>query len=160
VRQLRAFDPEVILSGHFTPYRPTPEVWRMLESAAVAFDDVHRAVMPLEDDGIHFGADSQAAKLQPYHLHIRAPQQTAPLHGWVLNPFNRPALAEIHFVTPPAGWSAPPVRLPLRPREKHVFASTLNVAPGTHCARQPIALDLTVDAHPFGQVAEAWVTVD
>jgi len=158
VRQLKAFDPEIVLSGHWKPWRPTPDTWRKLEAAAMAFDEVHRDILSLGADDVHFGAEGQAAKLQPHQLSLcRA--QTAALRGWVLNPFNRPATARLEFATPPAGWSAVPVDLPLPPRAKVWFETTLTVSGDALCGRHPIALELTVDDRRFGQVAESWVTV-
>lgn len=159
VRRLKAFDPQLILSGHSPPYRPEPELWPRLEQAAQAFDDVHRALLPLGESDTHFGADSLAAKLQPYHLRLPAGATEIELHGWVLNPHDRPARAELAFVTPPPGWSAEPVIIRLRPRTKEAFSTKLSVPAGIQSTRQPIALDLRVDGRAFGQVAEAWVTV-
>jgi hypothetical protein len=159
LRHLRAFQPEVILSGHALPYRPDEHGWALIGETALAFDAIHRALLPLGDGEVHFGPESQPAKLQPYSLHVPKSGGTVPLRGWVLNPFNRGAIAEVRFVTPPDGWQAAPIRLPLAPREKRAFEATLTVPAGSLCRRQPIALDLTVDDRPFGQVAEAWVTV-
>lgn len=159
VRRLRDFDPEMVLSGHHVPYRPTIETWAKLQAAGQAFDDIHRAIMPLEDDAIHFGAESQPAKLQPYHLRLSAGPWRAPLHGWVLNPFNRPATARIRFATPPEGWSAAPMELQLQPREKRAFEAELTLAAGAREGRHAIALELEIDELSFGQVAEAWVAV-
>lgn len=158
LRHLRAFAPEVVLSGHFKPYRPDEAAWRMLERTAQAFDDVHRALMPLGDADVHFGPESQPAKLQPYNLLIPEGGGATPLRGWVMNPFPAPARAELAIVTPPGGWRADPVQLALEPRRKHPFETTLVVPPGTRCRRQPIALELVINGRPFGQVAEAWVT--
>lgn len=159
LRRLRAFGPEVVMSGHVKPYRPDENGWRMLEATAEAFDGVHRALMALGDDEVHFGPESQPAKLQPYSLHVPERGGVYRLHGWVLNPFNRLATAEIKIVTPPKGWQGAPLRLALAPREKKAFETTLTVPAGVRHRRQPIALDLTVEGRPFGQVAEAWVTV-
>ena len=158
LRHLRAFRPEIILSGHALPYRPDGHTWALLERTASAFDDIHRALMPLGDEEMHFGPESQPAKLQPYHLHLPAGETTARLRGWVLNPFNHNATADLRFTTPPAGWQAAPIRLTLAPRAKSAFETTLTVTPEAR-RRQPIALDFTVDERPYGQVAEAWVTV-
>jgi glyoxylase-like metal-dependent hydrolase (beta-lactamase superfamily II) len=159
LRLLRAFDPELILSGHALPYRPDAEAWRQLERASQAFDKVHRALMPIGDAEVHFGPESQPALLQPYSLLLPGDGGTARLHGWVLNPFGRETRATLGFVTPRPEWSAAPVELSLAAREKRGFEGTLCVPPGTRCRRVPIALDLAVDGRPFGQVAEAWVTV-
>ena len=159
LKHLRAFDPEIILSGHAAPYRPNAEAWRQLERASVEFDEIHRALMPIGTDQVHFGPESQAAIVQPYSLHIPADGGEARLHGWILNPFPHCAEASAQIVAPYPGWSAATVEISLGPREKRAFETILNVPSGTYCRRVPIALDLTVDGRPFGQVAEAWITV-
>jgi len=155
---LRAFEPELILSGHAVPYRPDAEAWRQLERASVEFDAIHKALMPIGEEEVHFGPESQAAMLQPYSLHMPGAGGTVRIHGWVLNPFNRKVRARLRFETPYPGWSAAPIELALGGRQKCAFEGTLGVPPGTRCRRLPIALDLDVDGRPFGQVAEAWVT--
>ena len=159
LEHLRSFKPDTILSGHALPYRPDPVVWELLGRAAVTFDEIHLALMQLGDDEVHFGPESQAAKLQPYSLWIPRGACGAQLHGWILNPFNRSATANARFVTPPPGWLAKDIRLDLGPREKRTFQTTLAVPVDSRFRRQPIALELTIDDRPFGQVAEAWVTV-
>ncbi len=161
LRRLRAFNPHLVLSGHARPFRPDERAWSLLETAAREFDEAHRALMNLGDTDVHFGLEGTAAMLQPYCLLISgsAREHATRLEGWVLNPFNRPAVAHVPFETPVAGWRATPLEIRLGPREKRTFSTDLSVPPGA-CRRQPIALDLTVDERPFGQVAECWVTVD
>lgn len=159
LRRLREFGPEVVLSGHFRPYRPDEAAWKLLGEAAAAFDAVHRALMPLGEDDVHFGPESQPAKLQPYHIHVPTGGGTVRLYGWVMNPFGGPATADIRIATPLPGWRAEPVRVAVGARAKQAFETTLTIPEAARCRREPIALDLTVDDRPFGQVAEAWVTV-
>ena len=59
----------------------------------------------------------------------------------------------------PDGWTAGEVDIELGPREQKTFKLQLTPAADAVCRRQPVALDLTVDGQPFGQVAEALVTV-
>ncbi|MFA5057576.1 MAG: hypothetical protein WC485_05640, partial [Opitutaceae bacterium] len=158
VRRLCEFDPELILSGHYAPYRPTPELWRRLAAAAQAFDDAHCAIMPLESSDAHFGADSVAAKIVPHQLAIRAGSEGVQFQGWVLNPFNFPAQAKVQFRSA-ADLTARPLLLTLAPRTKQAFASVLSSGPSTAAGRHLLVLELEVDGKPFGQVAEAWVTV-
>ncbi len=158
IRRLRTFDPELIISGHYRPYRPTSQLWERLEAAARSFDEAHSAIMPLEKDAAHFGADSVAAKLEPYQMEIRAGGPGGPLHGWMLNPFARPARAEVRIATP-GGLSAAPVTIDLPGRRRHPFATVLTATEQCPPGRHLVALDLVVDGRAFGQIAEAWVTV-
>jgi len=158
VARLREFQPEWVLSGHFRPYRPDALGWARLEAAARTFDEAHRAIMVLEDDVAHFGADSVAAKIAPYQATVSAGGAAIPLGGWVLNPYNRPATADVRFAGP-AGLEAAAVRVALEPRRRVAFTSTLMARAGCRSGRHLLTLDLTVDGRPFGQVAEAWVSV-
>lgn len=59
----------------------------------------------------------------------------------------------------PDGWDSQPLEMKLGPRERKDIRVSITPPPGTQCRRQPIGLDLTVGGRPFGQVAEALVTV-
>lgn len=155
--QLRAFQPDLILTGHTAAYRTTPEWYEIIERGARAFDAVHRSLMPLGENDIHFGAESQPAKLKPYRAH-QVESGPVAFEGWVLNPFPTSQTALLRLIAPP-GWQSEPLSLALGPREQKAFTLTLLPPPDASCRRQPIALDLTVGDRPFGQVTEALVTV-
>jgi glyoxylase-like metal-dependent hydrolase (beta-lactamase superfamily II) len=159
LNRLLAFKPDVILSGHAMPWFPDDGFWAKLERSATGFDTVHGALMNLGNDHVHFGPESQPARFEPYCLHIPdASQAKLSLGGWVLNPFNRETLVQLCFVTPREGWRAEPLTLRLASREKRRFETPLVVS-SERVRRQPISVDLTADGQPFGQAAEAWVTV-
>jgi len=159
VRQLREFAPELILSGHHPPYRPTAELWPRLEQAAQAFDDAHRAVMSVSESDVHFGIESQPAKILPYETDVARASPRVPLRGWILNPFGRAATAEVRFAAGVNGIAVAPRVLSLLPRQKSWFTTEAAVAASVPVGRHPIALDLRVDGRSFGQVAEAWLRV-
>jgi glyoxylase-like metal-dependent hydrolase (beta-lactamase superfamily II) len=153
---LRAFKPELVITGHPRPYRTSPEWDAAIETEAQAFDDVHQTLMLLDDGAVHFGVESQGGKLKPYRAHVAAGEAVA-FEGWVLNPFATTQTARITLLGPP-GWRGQTLELVLAPREKQdicISITPLNVP----CRRQPVGLDLTVGDRPFGQVAEALVTV-
>jgi glyoxylase-like metal-dependent hydrolase (beta-lactamase superfamily II) len=154
---LKNFQPNWVITGHTKPYE-VPEGWfEEITRGAAAFDDVHAAIMPLADDDVHFGPESQAAKLKPY----RVRQDSAgpiEFEGWVINPFATARTAVLR-VTGPDGWESDEVQLALEPRQQRDFNIVLRPAPGTVCRRQPVALELTVGDRPFGQVTEALVTI-
>lgn len=157
LKHVKDFRPELVLTGHTTPYR-TDEAWyRRIEEQAKNFDEVHRKLMILGDDEAHFGAESQGGKLHPYRAH--APEGgTIEFEGWVLNPLPAGASATIRLIAP-EGWTTSPVQVQLAPRERGSFKVTIAPPAGTRCRRQPVGLDLVVGDRPFGQVAEALVTV-
>jgi glyoxylase-like metal-dependent hydrolase (beta-lactamase superfamily II) len=154
---LRRFNPELVLTGHRIPYRTSPEWFEAIERGAQAFDDVHRLLMPLGEDDVHFGAESQGGKLKPYRAHL--PEGgSVEFEGWILNPFPAAQKAVAQLIAPD-GWESQPVEVELGPREQKVISVTLTPPAGIRCRRQPVGLDLTVGDRPFGQVTEALVTV-
>ncbi|MCW8131155.1 MAG: MBL fold metallo-hydrolase [Planctomycetota bacterium] len=157
LEDLKRFRPDLVLTGHTRPYRTSPEWYALIEAGAAAFDETHAALMPLGEDEVHFGPESQAAKLKPYRLHLQRGGRAA-FDGWVLNPFSSAQTARLEFVLP-EGWLSSPVEVDLGPREKKSFRIELEVPATARVRRQAVALDLTVGGRPFGQVAEALVTV-
>jgi len=153
---LEAFRPELVLTGHTKPYRTNDKWYEEIRKTGEAFDELHRKLMFLGDDDVHFGAESQPAKLKPYQMHLPngGPAEFA---GWVLNPFPTPQTARLVLVGP-AGWKSDPVEVKLGAREKKDIRIRIVPPSGTQCRRQPVALDLTVGGRPFGQVVEALVT--
>ena len=111
----------------------------------------------INDDGVHFGAESQGGKLKPYRVHLLAGQE-AKFGGWILNPFPPPETAVIELVGPD-DWKSQVVEVELEPREQKEIRISISLPDGSCCRRQPIGLDLTVGGRPFGQVAEALVSV-
>ncbi|MEE2659431.1 MAG: MBL fold metallo-hydrolase [Candidatus Latescibacterota bacterium] len=156
VEDLDRFQPDLVITGHTLPFEVDEEWHAEIRRGAQAFDDVHRQLMILGDDENHFGAESQAAKLKPYRLHLPYGGREE-LEGWVLNPLPRKATARLRLVLP-NGWQADEAEIELEAREKKSFELTLEVPAAVKCRRQPIALDLSVDGQPFGQVTEALVT--
>ena len=157
VGYLQSFRPELVLTGHTLPYRPDDAWYGKIESVAAAFDDVHFDLMSLSEDEVHFGAESQGGKLKPYQAH--APQgATVRFEGWILNPFPAEKKARLALVGP-EGWESENVAVDLGPREQVDIRIEITPPEGTVCRRQPVGLDLTVGDRPFGQVAEALVTV-
>ncbi|MEE3260030.1 MAG: MBL fold metallo-hydrolase [Candidatus Latescibacterota bacterium] len=157
LEDLRAFQPDWILTGHTTPYQTSDEWYETIERGAKAFDEIHLSLMALGDDEIHFGAESQGGKLKPYQLHLPEGGH-AEFEGWILNPFPSAQQATIQLIGPP-GWASEVVPLDLAPREQKNIRIGMTLPADAHCRRQPVGLDLMVGDRPFGQVAEALVTV-
>lgn len=159
---LHAFRPDWVLTGHTKPYQTNDAWYDAIERGARAFDAVHQALMPLGENDVHFGPESQPAKLKPYRTHVpEAPGEsgaTLAFDGWALNPFPTRQTATLNLVAP-EGWTSAPVTLELGPREQRDFEVTLFVPPGARCRRQPVALDLVIGGRPFGHVTESLVTI-
>ncbi|HRA64743.1 MAG TPA: hypothetical protein PL187_01905, partial [Caldilinea sp.] len=58
----------------------------------------------------------------------------------------------------PDGWTGSSATVHADARDE--VSAKLQITPATACFRQPIAADLTVDGQPFGQVAEALISVE
>ncbi len=159
VRHLREFQPEVILSGHSTPYRPDARTWAMLDRVGADFDALHRAILPLGDEDAHFGADACAAKLLPRRAVIGADQATANLRGWICNPVPEQATAVLRWHLRHLDWSSEPWTLVMEPRQRTPFTAALR-APSGLTGRHLLTLELTVGEQRFGEVAEAWLETE
>lgn len=136
-------------------------VWRSLrrledESPSLILPSLGEPVRdPAAFDEAHFGAESQGGQLEPYRLHL--PEGgVAEFAGWILNPLA--AAARIALVGPD-GWTADAVTVTLGPRERKDIRVRITPPPEAKVRRQPVVLDLTVNGRPFGQVAEALVTI-
>jgi len=157
LEHFRRFRPELVLTGHTPPYRPDERWYQVLEEGARVWDEVHRLLMPLGDEQVHFGPESQAAKLKPYRMHLRTAEPML-FDAWVLNPLPQRASATIRLIAPP-GWQSEPVRLELGPRQTGTAQLRLVPPERTVCRRLPVALDLQIDDRCFGQVTEALITI-
>lgn len=154
---LAEFRPDLILTGHTQPYRPDDRWYEIVHQGAKDFDDIHQSLMSLGIEDVHFGAESQGAKLKPYQVHC--PQDgTIELGGWVINPFPTEQKARLQLIGP-ADWEGDVIELDLSPREQKTIRVSITSPDGTKCRRQPVGLDLTVGNRPFGQVSEALVTI-
>ena len=157
LEDLRRFRPQWVLTGHTQAYETSDEWYDVIERGAAAFDQMHQALMALGDDEVHFGAESQGGKLKPYQMHL--PEGgTAEFEGWILNPFPTAQQAVVSLVGP-QGWESEAVEVDLGPRQQKDIRIAVTPPPGTCCRRQALGLDLVVGDQPFGQVAEALVTV-
>jgi glyoxylase-like metal-dependent hydrolase (beta-lactamase superfamily II) len=154
---LKAFRPDWILTGHTPPYRIEKGWLEAIEQGAQEFDEVHGRMMLLGHEDVHFGPESRAGVLQPARVHLEKSEAIG-LGGWVLNPFPHESRAELRLVTPD-GWKSSTLLVDMGSRERAEYSLTLVPPIGARCRRQAIALDLTVNGRPFGQVAVALVTI-
>ncbi|MDA1088384.1 MAG: glycoside hydrolase family 99-like domain-containing protein [Verrucomicrobia bacterium] len=155
--KIKSFNPTWIATGHTDPYPVNDGFFDGLEKGGKAFDSVHNALMPLGDDDIHFGAESQGGKLKHYHAHHEK-AGSMEFWGWVLNPYPTAQTAYISIAAP-VGWSSESITIELGPREQKEFSISLAPPANTTCRRLPVGLNLIVGGRPFGQVAEALVTI-
>ena len=155
---LTTFRPKLILSGHMKPYAVQPAWYSVIEKGAKRFDALHSKLMAISEDDVHFGIESQAAILKPYRVHLPNSSGLITFRGSVLNPFGQPAKANLAIVVPD-GWLSPTADLLLGPKQWEDFLLQVRPPPDVRCRRQPVALDLTINQRPFGQVCEALITI-
>ena len=111
--------------------------------------------MPLGDAETHFDLDSWGGWIWPYRTHLPSVQPVI-VSVTVRNPYPHEAALEVRLVGP-KGWHGEPATV-IADGRGHV-SWQLSIMPAGACRRQPIAVELTADGQPFGQVAEALVTI-
>ena len=151
---LEAWRPDVVLSGHQPPMRTDDDFFAALRRGTANYEDEHRTAMALDPSGVHFELDSSGGWIVPYRTHLRRPG-TVRATVTVRNPLPHRATLEVRLVA--AGASGPVARLSAGARED--VSTELELPVGAPGRRRPYAVELVADGQPFGQVAEALVTV-
>ena len=118
-------------------------------------DLVFLANLTAVDQETHFDLDSWGGWIWPYRT-VKPGPEPVNLTVTVRNPYPRGATLEVKLEGP-EGWSGTGATLSAGPREE--VSCQLQITPAGACRRQPVAVDLVADGRPFGQVAEALVTV-
>jgi glyoxylase-like metal-dependent hydrolase (beta-lactamase superfamily II) len=152
---LREWRPDIILTGHQEPMHTNDDFFRLCDSWAEEYAALHRQVMPLGDDEPHFDLDSWGGWLWPYRTHLAAPTPIT-LTATLRNPLPHAVQLRARLVGP-AGWQGGEATVSAEGRAE--VRCELSITPSGPCRRQPIAVELEADGRPFGQVAEALVSV-
>lgn len=152
---LNTWRPEIILTGHQPPMHTNAEFFVLIDRWAHEYADLHRQVMPLGAEEAHFNLDSWGGWIWPYRTHITSP---SPVQVMVTlrNPLPYTAMLAARLVGPP-GWNGSAVTVQAEARAE--VCVQLTITPAGPCRRQPFAVELSADDHPYGQVAEALLTV-
>ena len=152
---LLARRPDIVLNGHEPPYLTDGAFFDQIGAWASEYRDVHQAIMPLADDDAHFDFDSWSGWIWPYRTLLPEPGRLS-VRVTVRNPYPYSANMKVHLVGP-AGWQGTGATLLAGPREE--VSCELSIVAASMGRRQVFAVELDVDGRPFGQVAEALVTV-
>ena len=147
--------PDVIISGHQPPMHTDDDFFHLIEAYTEQYRGMHRRAMVLEEEETHFDLDSWGGWIWPYRT-VKPGPEPVNLTVTVRNPYPRGATLEVKLEGP-EGWSGTGATLSAGPREE--VSCQLQITPAGACRRQPVAVDLVADGRPFGQVAEALVTV-
>ncbi|MCA1594807.1 MAG: MBL fold metallo-hydrolase [Chloroflexi bacterium] len=147
--------PDVVIQGHQGPMFTDDAFFRHVEGWVEDYAGLHRRVMPLEADEPHFNLDSWGGWIWPYRTHLHSAEPFI-VKATVRNPFPRRATLKVRLVGPP-GWEGSSEKISAAPRAE--VTCELTMTPAGLCRRQPFAVELEADGQPFGQVAEALVTI-
>ena len=147
--------PDIVLSGHRPAMHTDEAFFDRINEWSETYTSLHRNGMALGDDEVHFELDSWGGWIWPYRTHIPEPA-AIPLRVTVRNPLPHTAELVVRLVGP-TGWSGDGTRLQAGPREE--VSCDLTITPPGPCRRQPIAVELVAGGRPFGQIAEAQITV-
>ena len=154
---LEQIRPTIILPGHGSAYRVPEAFYGWIDAYRVEYERIHRDLMPLGDGEAHFEVDSRAGWLEPYRV-WRSDATEFTMTAHVRNPYPDTARIALRLVVPP-GWRTSDVVVELGPREEGSAQIAVTPPAGAICRRRPIALDMTANGRPYGQVAEALVTL-
>jgi glyoxylase-like metal-dependent hydrolase (beta-lactamase superfamily II) len=153
---LREWKPAIILSGHQHPFHTDEHFFNLVDEWAREYSESHQQAMPLGHDEAHFNLDSWGGWIWPYRTHLPHPAP-ATVTVTVRNPLPHEATLDVRLVGP-AGWLGSSATM--RAAGRAEARCELTITPDAPCFRQPFAVELTVEGQPFGQVAEALMTVD
>jgi glyoxylase-like metal-dependent hydrolase (beta-lactamase superfamily II) len=154
-RWLRSWKPDVLLTGHQPAMWTNAAFFDRIDEWTDVYERMHRESMVLGEHETHFGLDSWGGWIRPYRTHLQAPAPIT-LEATVRNPLPTNAELELRLVGP-TGWHGSTSRVHAPPRAE--VTCTLSITPTAPCRRQPVAIELTVAGQPFGQIAEALITV-
>ncbi len=148
----RRLQPEIVLSGHWEPYRVEPGYFERLDERGESLSRLHRALLPLER------LNGDEAVVRPYTLELGV-AETGTFTVTVRNPFARPETATVSLVAPQE-WRVEPevAALELAAHGESCLFFTLLPAPNP-VRRARVAAEVKLGDKRLGQVAEALVTV-
>lgn len=152
---LGAWRPEIILTGHQEPMHTDAHFFELVDRWASEYAELHQRVMALGAEEAHFDLDSWGGWIWPYRTHIASPRAVEVVVT-LRNPLPHAATLEARLVGP-QGWEGSAATVQAAARAE--VRVRLSITPSEACRRQPFAVDLIADGRPFGQVAEALLTV-
>jgi glyoxylase-like metal-dependent hydrolase (beta-lactamase superfamily II) len=156
-QQLKELDPQIILPGHGPAYEVPVELHEWTDRYAREYEDLHRSLMPLSPTDVDFEVDSRAGWLEPVR-HLGTGGSPIRYTAHLRNPFPHSASLHVRLVAP-EGWTTQQGAVTLPGRAEGTIELVLTPPPDATCRRTPVALELTADERPFGQVAVALVTI-
>ncbi len=159
-RLYRQVNPDIIITGHWKPLMVTPEYFDQLDQLGHDIQHLHQELL---SDVTGLGDEGFLARLTPYQSTLR---KGVPINYKVEieNPFAYAAEAVIKVILPKS-WEVDndsptnDIHLHLDPLCVHWAEFTVSTPKGVTVRRARIAVDVTIDNQPFGQQAEALITI-
>jgi glyoxylase-like metal-dependent hydrolase (beta-lactamase superfamily II) len=153
----RRLAPDMLLTGHWGAQPLTEEYLCLLETRGEEIARLHDDLLPEEIRG--WGTGGFGARLEPYRASA-APGDCIEYSVEIANPLNMPAAAVVRPAAPD-GWVVLPreITCELGPAERKIVNFTLAIPTGAEPGLVCFGVDLAIDGRPFGQQAEAMVTV-
>jgi glyoxylase-like metal-dependent hydrolase (beta-lactamase superfamily II) len=143
--------PDLLLTGHWGAHELSDEQVAQLAKDGRRVAELHRELLPFGD------AEGFPARFTPYRSTVPA-DESVEVTVEVRNPFDRAETARVRLVVPP-GWASEPAEQELALEPHGEARARFRLVPAGPPGRMPIAADLTIGDVPFGQQAEALVTV-
>lgn len=153
---MREWRPDIVLSGHQAPFHTNDDFFALLDRWTTEYESMHKHVMPLGESDAHFNVDGWGGWIWPYRTQIAAPTPVT-VTVTVRNPLPRAADLQVRLVGP-RGWTG--TAAVVRTAARAEASCELQITPDGPCRLQPYAVELTVEGQPYGQVAEALMTVE
>ena len=153
-RWMLEWRPDVVLQGHQPAMFTDEHFFRHIAEWTNDYAGLARQAMPLGDNEIHFNLDSWGGWIWPYRI-VQDTLDPFIVRVTVRNPMPTSSEHLVRLVGPD-GWESETKTLSAIGRQE--ASCDLSMRPSSPCRGQPIALELTVDGRPFGQVAEALVS--
>ena len=147
--------PDIVIQGHQPPMITDEHFFRHIAEWSIDYAELAKAIMPLADHDIHLNLDSWGGWIWPYRI---SHSTLTPFEVTVVvrNPLPSESELQVRLVGP-TGWQSETKNLRVSARSEST--TTLQMTPSYSAKNQPIALELVADGRPFGQVAEAIVSV-
>lgn len=150
--------PDMILSGHWPPFRTTPEYLKLLMDGGLELKQLHQEL--LHEDIVSSGRGGMEVHILPYRSELQA-GKPGKFRIEVTNPFPVSSEVRVRMVLP-GGWLSEPGEAigRLEPGEAGELAFLVTPPEGVQVNRARIAADLVIGDRLFGQQAEALVDVN
>ena len=155
---MRSIQPQLILPGHWRVLRVGARFVEQITEYAKLYSQIHRRLMPLGDDDVHFEVDSGAGWLEPYRMIVSTGGRSLSFTATIRNPFNRPVAARLRLHES-LGWSGGETDVQLPPRGEARVRVDILVPDDVKLRRHPVFLEVEIDGHRLGSIAEAIVTI-